>query len=41
MMEDFAGMVGMECLVIYEQTTISQFKKEISWNDVTWSSPKR
>ncbi|MDN5292464.1 MAG: L-arabinose isomerase, partial [Anaerophaga sp.] len=33
-MEDFAEMAGMEFLLIDEGTTISEFKKELRWNDL-------
>ncbi|AHG92652.1 L-arabinose isomerase (plasmid) [Gemmatirosa kalamazoonensis] len=31
---DFAEMAGMELLVIDEDTTVREFKKELRWNDV-------
>jgi L-arabinose isomerase len=33
-MEDFASMAGIEYLHIGEGTTISEFKKELRWNEV-------
>lgn len=33
-MEDFAEMAGLEFLLIDDKTTISEFKKELRWNDV-------
>jgi L-arabinose isomerase len=33
-LEDFAEMAGIEYLLINENTNISQFKKELKWNDV-------
>lgn len=33
-MEDFAEMAGIEYLLIDDNTTISEFKKELKWNDV-------
>ncbi|WP_026474560.1 L-arabinose isomerase [Alkaliflexus imshenetskii] len=33
-MEDFAEMAGVEYLLIDDKTTISEFKKELKWNDV-------
>ena len=33
-MEDFAEMAGVEYLLINEQTTISNIKKELHWNDL-------
>lgn len=36
-MEDFAEMAGIEYLLIDENTTISQFKKELHWNRVTYA----
>jgi len=37
-LEDFAGMAGIECLFIDETTQLSQFKKELRWNDAAYSS---
>lgn len=36
-MEDFAEMAGIEYLLIDENTTISQFKKELHWNQVAYA----
>ncbi|MFZ5517551.1 MAG: L-arabinose isomerase [Candidatus Zhuqueibacterota bacterium] len=36
-LEDFAGMAGIECLFIDESTRLSQFKKELLWNDAAYS----
>ncbi|MGA7719808.1 MAG: hypothetical protein WCA84_01395 [Ignavibacteriaceae bacterium] len=33
-MEDFAEMNGIEYLLINESTNISEFKKELRWNDI-------
>ena len=33
-MEDFATMAGIEFLLIDENTTLADFKKELQWNDV-------
>jgi L-arabinose isomerase len=32
-MEDFAEMMGLEFLLINQDTTIREFKKELNWND--------
>jgi L-arabinose isomerase len=32
-MRDFAEMAGIECLVIDEGTDVSEFKKELRWNE--------
>ncbi len=32
-LEDFADMAGMEFLLIDHNTTLSEFKKELRWND--------
>jgi L-arabinose isomerase len=34
MLEDFAGMAGMELVIIDHDTTIRQFKKELNWNEI-------
>lgn len=34
MLEDFAEMADIECLLIDENTTIHQFKNEIRWNEM-------
>ncbi|MHB8578861.1 MAG: L-arabinose isomerase [Ignavibacteriaceae bacterium] len=36
-MEDFAEMVNIEYLMINDSTSISEFKKELRWNDVYYS----
>jgi L-arabinose isomerase len=33
-LEDFAGMAGMEFLVIDKETRLTDFKKELRWNDL-------
>jgi L-arabinose isomerase len=33
-MEDFAEMAGLEFLLIDENTTLSEFKKELRWNEI-------
>ena len=35
-MQDFAEMAGIECLVIDEGTTIDGFKNELRWNEVAY-----
>ncbi|HUI30150.1 MAG TPA: L-arabinose isomerase [Candidatus Acidoferrales bacterium] len=37
-LEDFAEMFGMEYLLINDSTNISEFKKELKWNDLYYSS---
>jgi L-arabinose isomerase len=39
-MEDFADMAGLEFLLIGRDTTISEFKKEIRWNQVYYHLAK-
>jgi L-arabinose isomerase len=34
MLEDFAGMTGVELVMIDGDTTIRQFKKELNWNEM-------
>ena len=34
MLEDFAEMADIELLIIDENTSIREFKKEIRWNDM-------
>ncbi|HKW29676.1 MAG TPA: L-arabinose isomerase [Verrucomicrobiae bacterium] len=34
MLEDFAGMAGVELLIIDHDTTLRQFKKELNWNEI-------
>jgi L-arabinose isomerase len=36
-MQDFAEMAGIEMLLIDEQTRLSEFKKELRWNDLYYS----
>jgi L-arabinose isomerase len=36
-MQDFAGMAGIEILLIDEHTCIQDFKKELRWNDLYYS----
>ena len=40
MLEDFAEMAGMEFLVINNDTKISEFKKELRWNDLYYHLAK-
>jgi L-arabinose isomerase len=35
-LEDFAGMAGIELLVIDEETTLRRFRDEIRWNDAAY-----
>jgi L-arabinose isomerase len=35
-MQDFAAMIGIECLVIDRETRIKDFKNEIRWNDSSY-----
>lgn len=35
-MEDFAGMAGVEFLVIDKETRLSEFKKELRWNEAAY-----
>ena len=35
-LRDFSEMLGMECLVIDNDTKINDFKNEIRWNDLAW-----
>lgn len=39
-LEDYAGMAGLEFLVIDSQTRISDFKKELRWNDLYYHLSK-
>jgi L-arabinose isomerase len=39
-LEDFAGMAGMEFLVINNETKLSEFKKELRWNDLYYHLSK-
>ncbi|HYG21502.1 MAG TPA: L-arabinose isomerase [Verrucomicrobiae bacterium] len=36
-LEDFAEMAGLEFLLIGEKTTVSDFKKELHWNEVFYA----
>lgn len=40
MLEDFAEIAGLEHLLIDEKTTISDFKKELRWNEVYYALNK-
>ena len=37
-LEDFAEMVGIEYLLINEETKVSEFKKELRWNETYFSN---
>jgi L-arabinose isomerase len=39
-LEDFAGMAGMEYLLIDTQTKLPEFKKELRWNDLYYHLSK-
>jgi L-arabinose isomerase len=39
-LEDYAGMAGMEFLVIDNETRLSDFKKELRWNDLYYHLSK-
>jgi len=39
-MEDFAEMAGIECLLIDSNTKLSEFKKELRWNDMYYHLAK-
>ncbi len=39
-LEDFAEMAGIECLLIDQDTTIREFKKELRWNEVYYHLAK-
>ena len=39
-MEDFAEMAGVEFVLIDNNTTISEFKKELRWNDLYYHLAK-
>jgi L-arabinose isomerase len=39
-LQDFADMAGIEFLLIAEETTIPNFKKELKWNDVYYRIAK-
>jgi hypothetical protein len=34
LLEDFASIAGIEFLIIDNETKLSEFKKELCWNDV-------
>jgi L-arabinose isomerase len=36
-MQDFAEMAGIEMLLIDKHTCLSEFKKELRWNDLYYS----
>jgi len=36
LLEDFAGMAGIECVLIDGKTDLSQFRKELRWNAAYW-----
>lgn len=40
MLEDFAEIAGLEFLVIGEETNLSEFKKELRWNDLYYHLSK-
>jgi L-arabinose isomerase len=33
-LEDYAGMAGLEFLIIDRQTTVREFRKELKWNEI-------
>jgi len=39
-LENFADMAGIECLTIDETTNLSEFKKELRWNDIYYHLSK-
>jgi L-arabinose isomerase len=39
-LEDYAEIAGVEYVVIDEKTTITDFKKELRWNDVYFQQPR-
>ena len=39
-MEDFAGMAGIEYLLIDGKTELPEFKKELKWNEVYYALAK-
>lgn len=39
-LEDFAEMAGLELLLIEERTSVSEFKKELRWNEVYYALQK-
>jgi L-arabinose isomerase len=34
--QDFARIMGIECLVIYKQTDLGNFRNEIRWNEISY-----
>jgi L-arabinose isomerase len=40
MLEDFAGMAGIEFLLIDNETKLAEFKKELRWNDLYYHLAK-
>ncbi len=40
MLEDFAGMAGIEFLLIDNETRLAEFKKELRWNDLYYHLAK-
>jgi L-arabinose isomerase len=36
LIEDFAEMAGIECVLINEKTDIHQFKNELRWNEASY-----
>jgi L-arabinose isomerase len=40
MLEDFAGMAGIEFLLIDNETRVAEFKKELRWNDLYYRLAK-
>jgi L-arabinose isomerase len=39
-LEDFADMAGVEFLLIDEDTDLSEFKKELRWNEIYYHLAK-
>jgi L-arabinose isomerase len=39
-LEDFAEMADMECVLINDDTTVSEFKKELRWNEMYYHLAK-
>ena len=40
MLEDFAEIADLECLFIGEKASVSEFKKELRWNEVYYALHK-
>jgi L-arabinose isomerase len=40
MLEDFAEMAGIECVLINSQTKVSEFRKELRWNEMYYALAK-